>query len=71
MSAPGGAGTETINEMYKNMQTAADTESLRELLKKKFAPTGDSIAFAARFFRELVKPPFPGREFLHQCPFNN
>ena len=63
MSAPGGAGTETINEM----QTAADTESLRELLKKKFAPTGDSIAFAARFFRELVKPPFPGREFLHQC----
>lgn len=36
-------------------------------VKKFFIETGDLSYFAARFFREALKPPFEFKELLHQC----
>jgi phospholipid/cholesterol/gamma-HCH transport system permease protein len=36
-------------------------------LKKFFSDFGQVIQFAIRFFKEVFKPPFEGREFLKQC----
>src|SRR5258708_4068064 len=32
-----------------------------------FHGAGNLVAFMARFFREVVKPPYEGREILYQC----
>lgn len=36
-------------------------------VKKFFIETGNLSYFAARFFREALKPPFEFKELLHQC----
>src|SRR6201985_280875 len=39
----------------------------RSDLKTFFYGTGDMVAFAGRFFREVVRPPFHWKEVLYQC----
>ena len=39
----------------------------RSDLKTFFYGTGDMVAFAGRFFREVWRPPFEWREVLYQC----
>jgi phospholipid/cholesterol/gamma-HCH transport system permease protein len=36
-------------------------------LKSTFSGTGRAVAFAARFFKEVFRPPYYGKEFIHQC----
>ena len=36
-------------------------------LKNKFYKTGDQIAFGARFFKEVFKPPYQWKEIIFQC----
>ncbi|MEM0543102.1 ABC transporter permease [Flavobacterium sp. j3] len=46
--------------MYTN---SAIIQSFKTFLEE----TGDIAYFTARFFKEVVKPPFEGKEFLKQC----
>ncbi|MHA4807123.1 MlaE family ABC transporter permease [Flavitalea flava] len=39
----------------------------RSDLKGFFYAAGDMVAFAGRFFREAIKPPYEWREILYQC----
>lgn len=41
--------------------------SIREQALGFLAEIGELAAFAGRFFRELVRPPYEPREFLRQC----
>src|SRR5258707_7521672 len=36
-------------------------------LQKFFYGAGDMVAFAGRFFKEFLKPPYEWREILYQC----
>src|ERR1700743_2008496 len=36
-------------------------------MKRFFYGAGDLVAFSARFFREVVKPPYEWREIFYQC----
>jgi phospholipid/cholesterol/gamma-HCH transport system permease protein len=39
----------------------------RSELQKFFYAAGDLVAFAGRFFRDVLKPPYEWREILYQC----
>src|SRR5262245_40122047 len=39
----------------------------RGQLRKFFYGAGDLVAFAGRFFKEVLKPPYEWREILYQC----
>ena len=39
----------------------------REYLQNFFIETGETSKFAARFFKEIVLPPYEFKEFLLQC----
>jgi phospholipid/cholesterol/gamma-HCH transport system permease protein len=49
------------------MTTIEKQHSFTLYLKKKFTGTGDSIHFAARFFKEVFRPPYQWKEMLNQC----
>src|SRR5882762_11337106 len=39
----------------------------RSQLQRFFHGAGDLVAFAGRFFKEVLKPPYEWREILYQC----
>jgi phospholipid/cholesterol/gamma-HCH transport system permease protein len=49
------------------MEAIEEQHIFKSYLKKKFTSTGDSIFFAARFFKELFRGSFQWQEFLNQC----
>jgi phospholipid/cholesterol/gamma-HCH transport system permease protein len=49
------------------MTAIPQQHGLRPYLKKTFTGTGDSIIFAARFFKEVLRPPYHWKAFVYQC----
>ncbi len=58
--------------MYKRTQKRKPDNSLIQMLaniKNIFSDAGNVTQFTARFFKEILKPPFEIKEFIRQCYF--
>jgi phospholipid/cholesterol/gamma-HCH transport system permease protein len=50
-----------------NSIVTAKKESIITYLKETFNDVGNITLFAARFFKEVIKPPYEIKEFMKQC----
>ena len=54
-------------ELNRYQKAKVNITEKKSELKKYFYNAGDLVAFGARFFREVIKPPYLVKEIVYQC----